>query len=150
MKKIIVGLIWGILCIVPISALAAPQQITASGVYIMGENDSPKIAKDAARQEAMRSATEKAGVYVESYSKTQNMELSADDVKIISGAVLKVLREQAVPELSAGVWKYTVILTCEVDTDNIDLKSMMENRSKLEKLEKLKIRGRDLRNRFIQ
>ena len=64
------------------------------------------------------------------------MELSADDVKIISGAVLKVLREQAVPELSAGVWKYTVILTCEVDTDNIDLKSMMENRSKLEKLQK--------------
>lgn len=154
MKTIIIGLIWGIFCLLPVSALAAPQQITASGVYIMGENDSPKIAKDAARQEAMRSATEKAGVYVESYSKTQNMELTADDVKVISGAVLKVLREQAVPELSAGVWKYTVTLTCEVDTDNIDLKSMMENRSKLEKLQKerdaLKKQNEELLEKYKQ
>ena len=154
MKQVILGIILGLVCLLPVNGLAAPQQITASGVYIMGENDSPKIAKDAARQEAMRSATEKAGVYVESYSKTQNMELTADDVKVISGAVLKVLREQAVPELSAGVWKYTVTLTCEVDTDNIDLKSMMENRSKLEKLQKerdaLKKQNEELLERYKQ
>jgi hypothetical protein len=70
-------------------AEAAPQVIQAAGVYIMGDNDSPKIAKDAARQEAMRSAVEQAGVYVESYSRTQNMELTEDDVRMISGAVLK-------------------------------------------------------------
>lgn len=140
--------------ILPCVGLAAPQEITASGVYIMGENDSPKIAKDAARQEAMRAATEKAGVYVESYSKTQNMELSADDVRVISGAVLKVLREQAVPELSAGVWKYTVTLTCEVDTDNIDLKTMLENRNKLEKLQQerdaLKKQNEELLEKYKQ
>lgn len=131
--------IWGILlvisCLLSGVCMAAPQQITATGVYVMGENDSPKIAKDAARQEAMRSAVEKAGVYVESYSRTQNMQLTADDIKVISGAVLKVLQEQAVPELSAGVWKYTVTLTCEVDTDKIDLKAMMDNRKELEKLQ---------------
>ena len=53
---------------------------------------------------------------MESYSRSQNMELSADDVKIISGAVLKVMQEKAEPTLTAGVWKYTVTLTCEVDT----------------------------------
>ncbi len=131
--------IWGFLlvisCLLSGVCLAAPQQITATGVYIMGENDSPKIAKDAARQEAMRSAVEKAGVYVESYSRTQNMQLTADDIKVISGAVLKVLTERAVPELSAGVWKYTVTLTCEVDTDKIDLKAIMERRKELEKLQ---------------
>ena len=37
-------------------AEAAPQVIEATGVYIMGDNDSPKIARDAARQEAMRAA----------------------------------------------------------------------------------------------
>ena len=31
-------------------AEAAPQVIEATGVYIMGDNDSPKIARDAARQ----------------------------------------------------------------------------------------------------
>ena len=115
---------------------AAPQVITASGVYIMGDNDSPKIAKAAARQEAMRSAVEQAGVYVESYSKTQNMQLTTDDIKVISGAVLKVTNEKAVPELVNGVWKYTVTLTAEVDTDQIDLKFMMDKRTELEKLQK--------------
>ena len=115
---------------------AAPQMIKASGVYIMGDNDSPKIAKAAARQEAMRSAVEQAGVYVESYSKTQNMQLTTDDIKVISGAVLKVTNEKAVPELVDNVWKYTVTLTAEVDTAQIDLKVMMEKRTELEKLQK--------------
>lgn len=115
---------------------AAPQIITANGVYIMGENDSPKIAKDAARQEAMRAAVEKAGVYVESYSKTQNMKLSEDDVKVISGAVLKVTDEKVKPELEGDVWRYTVTITAEIDTDHLDLKAMMENRTELEKLQK--------------
>lgn len=154
MNRIIIGLIAGLFCLLPVNTEAVPQQITASGAYIMGENDSPKIAKDAARQEAMRAATEKAGVYVESYSKTKNMELTADDVKVISGAVLKVLREQAVPELSAGVWKYTVTLTCEVDTDNIDLQALMENRGKLEKLQKerdaLKKQNEELLEKYKQ
>ena len=104
-------------------AEAAPQVIEATGVYIMGDNDSPKIARDAARQEAMRAAVEKAGVYVESYSRTKNMQLTEDDVKMISGAVLKVIKEDSVPELSGKTWKYTVNLTAEVDTDNIDFKA---------------------------
>lgn len=154
MRKIIVVLALVISCFSASVCLAVPQNITASGVYVMGENDSPKIAKDAARQEAMRAATEKAGVYVESYSRTQNMELTADDVRVISGAVLKVINEQAVPELYAGVWKYTVTLTCEVDTDKIDLKAMMENRNKLEKLQQerdaLKKQNEELLEKYKQ
>ena len=154
MRKIIVMLMLLISCFSAGMCLAAPQTITASGAYVMGDNDSPKIAKDAARQEAMRVAVEKAGVYVESYSRTQNMELTADDVRVISGAVLKVLREQAVPELSAGIWKYTVTLTCEVDTDKIDLKAMMEKRDKLEKLQQerdaLKKQNEELLEKYKQ
>ena len=154
MRKIIWGLVLAFSCFLPGVCSAAPQMITASGIYVMGENDSPKIAKDAARQEAMRAATEKAGVYVESYSRTQNMELSADEVKIISGAVLKVLQEKAEPELKDGVWKYTVVVTCEVDTDNIDLKSLLENRNKLEKLQQerdaLKKQNEELLEKYKQ
>ena len=89
-------------------AEAAPQVIEATGVYIMGDNDSPKIARDAARQEAMRAAVEKAGVYVESYSRTKNMQLTEDDVKMISGAVLKVIKEDSVPELSGKFYFLTL------------------------------------------
>ena len=154
MRRILWGLVLVLSCWLTGVCSAAPQMITASGVYIMGENDSPKIAKDAARQEAMRAATEKAGVYVESYSRSQNMELSADEVRVISGAVLKVLQEKAVPELKDGVWKYTVTVTCEVDTDTIDLKSLLENRNKLEKLQQerdaLKKQNEELLEKYKQ
>ncbi|SFT73071.1 hypothetical protein SAMN02910356_01840 [Selenomonas sp. GACV-9] len=137
MGRFLTGLLAAIMMFIgTVACEAAPQVITASGTYTMGENDSPKIAKDAARQEAMRVATEKAGVYVESYSKTQNMQLSEDDVKVISGAILKVTDEKAEPDLTNGVWRYKVTITAEVDTDNIDLKAMMDNRAKLEKLQK--------------
>lgn len=119
-----------------VSVSAAPQIIEAEGTYIMGDNDSPKIARDAARQEAMRSAVEKAGVYVESYSKTQNMELTEDDVRTISGAVLKVTNEEDEPQLIGKTWRYVVRLTAEVDTDHIDLQAMMAKRKEIEKLQK--------------
>ena len=124
-----------LLLALPAWALAAPQVIRAAGTYAMGDNDSPKIARDAARQEALRAAVEKAGVYVESYSKTKNMQLTEDEVRTISGAVLKVIDEDAVPELAGGTLQYTVHLTAEVDPDAIDLQAMLANKAELEKLQ---------------
>lgn len=150
-------LLAGIFCLllgVSVPVMAAPQVITATGSYVMGENDSPKIAKEAARQDALRSATEQAGVYVESYSKTKNMELTDDEVKMVSGAILKVTDEKATPELVGDVWKYTVTLTATVDTDNIDLQSMMQNRNEMEKLQQerdeLKKQNQELLEKYKQ
>ena len=120
---------------------AAVQTIEATGVYVMGDNDSPKIARDAARQEAMRVAVEKAGLYVESYSKTQNMQLTEDEVRTISGAVLKVTKEEAIPELKGSTLKYTVNLTAEVDTDQINLQEMMKNKTEEQKYNPTELQG---------
>ena len=128
-------LLAGALLLAPAWAAAAPQVIRATGTYVMGDNDSPKIARDAARQEAMRDAVEKAGVYVESYSKTKDLKLTEDEVKTISGAVLKVVDEEAIPDLKGSALRYTVNLTAEVDTDAIDLKAMMANKAEIEKLQ---------------
>jgi len=155
MKKLFVG-IAVLACWLAGAAVAGavPQTIRATGVYTMGDNDSPKIARDAARQEAMRSAVEQAGVYVESYSKTQNMELTEDDVRVISGAVLKVTDEKATPELVGSVMKYTVNIRAEVDTDNIDFEAMLQNRKELEKLQQerdeLKRQNEELLRKYEQ
>ena len=122
--------------LIAVPAEAVPQVIQAEAVYIMGDNDSPKVARDAARSEAMRSATEQAGVYVESYTATHNLTLTADEVRIISGAVLKVIREEATPELSGGTWRYRVKLICEVDADSIDYKALLQNRKEIERLQR--------------
>lgn len=152
MKQFISGFLAILLFMtVAVNAEASPQVIEAVGVAVMGDNDSPKAAKNAARKEAMRQAVEKAGVYVESYSKTQNMQLTADDVRVISGAVLKVTNERAVPELVNEVWRYTVYLTAEVDTANIDLQAMLAQRRQVEELQKerdeLKRQNEELREK---
>ena len=118
------------------TALAAPQTIEAEGVYTVGDNDSPKIARDAARQEAMRSATEQAGVYVESYTETQNLTLTKDEVRMVAGTVLRVLHEDVTPELIGDVWRYRVHLVCEVDTSKVDLAALAQNKAEIARLQK--------------
>lgn len=134
------------------AAQAAPQVIEAEGVYTMGDNDSPKIARDAARQEAMRAATEQAGVYVESYTETQNLTLTKDEVRMVAGTVLRVIREQATPELVDGAWRYRVHLVCEVDASKVDLAALSSNKAEIARLQKerdeLKRRNDELLARY--
>ena len=80
------------LAFVPGGADAAPEIIEADGVYMMGDNDTPKSARDAARNEAMRAATEQAGVYIESTSEVQGYALTRDEIRTVAAAILRVLR----------------------------------------------------------
>ena len=118
----------------PVSA--APQIIEAEGVSVLGDNDSPKAARDAARTEAMRSATEQAGVYIESYSETQNYALTADEVRMVAAAVLRVLSEEVTPALTGDVWRYHVRLVCAVDAEGIDLAALSQNKAELARLQR--------------
>ena len=79
------------LAFVPGGADAAPEIIEADGIYLMGDNDTPKSARDAARNEAMRAATEQAGVYIESTSEVQGYALTRDEIRTVAAAILRVL-----------------------------------------------------------
>ena len=126
--------ILALLCMPIVSA--APQRITAEGVYVMGEMDAPKVARDAARKEALRAATEQAGVYVESYTEAQHLTLTKDEVRIVAGAVLRILKEEDIPEVVEGTWQYRVRLTCEVDTSEVDLAALVGKNEQITQLEK--------------
>ena len=118
------------------TANAAPQVITAEGVAIMGESDMPKDVRAAARREAMRAATEQAGVYVESYTETQDFTLTKDEVRMIAGSILHVIKEEAIPEVIEGTWQYRVRLTCEVDTSEVDIAALAEKKAEIARLQK--------------
>ena len=122
---------------------AAPETIEADGVYMMGDNDTPKSARNAARSEAMRAATERAGIYIESTSEVQDYALTKDEIRTVAAAVLRVLHEDVTPELVGDVWRYRVHLICSVDTEGIDLKALAENKTELARLQ----RERDLLQR---
>lgn len=118
------------------SAFAAPQIIEAEGVYVMGDSDAPKDARDAARKEAMRAAVEQAGVYVESYTEAKNLTLTKDEVRTVAGTILRIIKEEAIPETVHGTWQYRVRLTCEVDTDEVNIESLTHKKEEIARLER--------------
>ena len=142
-----------ILAIAP-NVSAAPEIIEVDGVYMMGDNDAPKFARDAARAEAMRAATERAGIYIESTSEVQGYALTRDEIRTVAAAVLRVLREEATPELVGDAWRYRVHLACSVDTEGIDLKELAGSKAELARLtqerDALKEQNDTLRARWEQ
>ena len=82
----------------------------------------------------MRAATERAGIYIESTSEVQGYALTRDEIRTVAAAVLRVLREEATPELVGDAWRYRVHLVCSVDTEGIDLKELAGSKAELARL----------------
>lgn len=61
------------------------------GEYRMGQRDTLEIAQQGAKNNALRNALERAGVLIQSRSRTQDSELIEDVITSQTGAVLKVV-----------------------------------------------------------
>ena len=134
LKKTLCAALCALILAIAPNVSAAPEIIEVDGVYMMGDNDAPKFARDAARAEAMRIATERAGIYIESTSEVQGYTLTRDEIRTVAAAVLRVLREEATPELVGDAWRYRVHLVCSVDTEGIDLKELAGSKAELARL----------------
>ena len=64
---------------------------TGTDVYIMSESDSLGSAKEKAKQKALRNAQEQAGVYVSSYTKVINNQVTHDEIITMTNGILEVL-----------------------------------------------------------
>ena len=154
LKKTLCAALCALILAIAPNVSAAPEIIEVDGVYMMGDNDAPKFARDAARAEAMRAATERAGIYIESTSEVQGYALTRDEIRTVAAAVLRVLREEATPELVGDAWRYRVHLVCSVDTEGIDLKELASSKAELARLtqerDALKEQNDTLRARWEQ
>src|SRR5207249_4603176 len=64
--------------------------LTAEATYTMGDGESPSFAEAMVLQKAKQMALEQAGTYVESYTRVQNYQLTAEEIQAIAGGVLEV------------------------------------------------------------
>lgn len=74
----------------PFHAFAETKEIIAEGAYNMGDGETPTVAESRALLQAKRTAVEEAGTYVESYSKTKNFQLTADEIQVLAAGVMEV------------------------------------------------------------
>ena len=120
------------------TASATERLIEASGSYIMDSrlDETPASATARAREEAKRAAVEKAGVYLQSYSKTINLELDTDEIRTVAARLLKIQEESnAVEVVERNLLKFIVTIKALVDELNeADLKAMMNDKQALEEL----------------
>ncbi len=119
-------------------SFASERLIEASGSYTMDSrlDETPKSATARAREEAKRAAVEKAGVYIQSYTKVIDLQFDTDEIQMVAARLLKIQNETSNVEIvEKNLLKFTVTITALVDDLNIeDLKDMMQNRQLLEEL----------------
>lgn len=118
------------------SAFAKEVLIEASGSYVMDPilDETYSSATDRAREEAKRNAVEKAGVYLQSYSKMVNLEISYDEVKTVAAKVLKIQDEsRKIEVVEDNLLKFTINIKALVDDNNEKiLETMMSDKQNLE------------------
>ena len=118
------------------TALAKEEIIEAEGTYVMDSrlDETAASATARAREEAKRSAVERAGVYVESYSEVVEFRLSKDEVRTIAAQMLQVLDEKSsIAVLQDNLLEFTVHIKALVDVSDTDkLQALMSNKQQLD------------------
>ena len=112
--------VWGVAD--PVAALAEVRVIEADGYYIMGDGpeENAAVAKERARADARRAASEQAGLYVAGMTEVKKGKLTRDEIRTISAAVLEVKEDGVTPEVMGGtVIQYHCRMKAVVDTGSI-------------------------------
>ena len=100
---------------------AATGTFSASGEYLMSDYDTPEIAEEIALDFAKQSAAEQAGVYLESYSRTVNFELEADEIKTVASSKVEVLEKNISRQFQRdGRILLRADIRAKVDTSELD------------------------------
>ncbi len=160
LARLCVGLliVCAFLC-VTFSAEAKQVTVEATGWYTIGDgpNESIAVAKERARVDAMRSAAEQGGVFVESISQVKDANLTKDEVNVITAQVMQVKSETMHPIIEGGCVKYVCDIVAVIDTDVIDLDKYIENKTALKEnmrlqneIERLKQENSSLKEQYKQ
>jgi len=122
----------------PLPAHADTKVLTAEGTYTMGEGETMTFAESMAIQKAKQTALEQAGTYVESYTKVQNYQLTAEEIQTIAGGVLQVEVLDKTRTLVGDGLKFFVKIKATVTTDRVaELAQRIKGKNVAEEYKKL-------------
>lgn len=103
--------------------IAEERIIESEGSFdvITPSNYSEQEAKNVARREALRISKEQAGIYVESYSKSQGENLTQDNLEIITGEIIQIKEvTYDVQKINSKLTRYIAKVTVIIDIDSIE------------------------------
>ena len=112
---------------------------TGEGSYIMSEGENLGVAKERAKVDAMRNASEQAFVYVKNYSRMKNFKLEEDVIETMTASIVKLIGNPIfLPyEQLDNLEGLLIRVTVNVNIENDDvLKWLNKNASEREELVK--------------
>jgi len=120
----LVTLLLPLLLLVSAIGLAEVKMYTGVGTCIIGDIGTPAQAKNMAREKALQNAKEQAGIYLTSYSRSNNTKLADNEISTITNNIINLVGEveyQQTPGDVNGqpVITYTATLQANIDTDSI-------------------------------
>ncbi len=124
MKKLILPIL--AILLFATSALAAPQTVTETHTYVLGDNDSKNDARAMCFLEAKRKMLEKAGTLVMSHTQAESGVLTKDEINSYTAALIKV-------EASGEKWRFNesgsmvVVMTVQAVLDYDDIKKRLND-----------------------
>lgn len=134
MGKRIVAIMLSILFCIAGTASAEVKDFHGTGEYTMSKYETPAVAEERAVQEAERDALEQAGVYVESYTKTENMQVKKDTITVLTNGILKITkRDITTTTTPTGGIRVKAEITASIDTE--DINKNLKDTAAMEKLQ---------------
>ena len=119
--RIVFALIIALVGIPSAMVYAEIHTVSAVGEYTMSDYEEPKIAELRALDYARRSAAEQAGVYIKSYTKSKQMQISEDEVNAIASNKININAQKVSRQLdTAGNIRIRMEITATVDTADVD------------------------------
>ena len=137
--KIFSALTIALLMIFQTVGLAATETFSANGEYLMSDYDTPEIAEEIALDFAKQNAAEQAGIYLESYSRTENFELADDEIKTVASSKVEVLTKNITRQnQSNGRILLRADITASVDTSELDNFLAQEHSQRQQEIQRYK------------
>ena len=94
--------------------------------YVLGAVEDINVARERARERALRDAREKAGVYIHTFSKMINMEVLEDEIISLASGVLRVVESAYEIIPLTDMEGYIIRATVKADIDSNDIEKFLQ------------------------
>lgn len=126
------------LFLIPIHAFAQVKEIVSEGTYNMGDGETPSIAESRALLQAKRVALEQAGTYVESYTKIKNIQVTEDEIQVLTSGIIEVEILDKKRSVVDGGFHFWIKIKSKINPDKIqEMAGKVKEKSVVEDYKKI-------------
>ena len=103
------------------AAHAEIKTYTGVGEYLMSDFETPEVAKQRAKARAEQNAQEQAGVYVSGFTKVNNMQVTEDEVIVITSGIMSVTEVSYEKRFGTDdTTIFTATIKANINTDDVN------------------------------